>query len=458
MSETQDIRVQTSFSHILRLALPIAVAILIPQVSMLTNTVFLGYYQPGTGEYDTQHVLAASGIAGIFYLTLVMIGYGLSSGILMLMSRRAGANDSRGLGAIFSNGTLLALGVSIVLMLLTASLAPAVFRLAIHDEPIREAATEFIRIRLWGLPFILLCQLGNSLFLATSRSRFIAAGTAVQTGTNILFDYLLIFGIGPFPEMGLNGTALASVLSELFYMITVLLIIQRAAVFRPYQLRFFGKPDSALLRESLYKSLPLILQHFLSIGAWELFFIYVEHLGKTESAISQVLRSVFGLVGVLAWALASTCNAMVSNLIGQKREGEVMGLVGRITAISFGFAFVAGSLLLCFPRAFLGLLTADAALIEAGLHPLRIVVLATWMLSVSTIFFNAVLGTGNTRLNMIFEFVAIVFYVVYITVVVEWQRLSLSWAWASEFVYWLTLFALSAWYLRSGRWKSSATA
>lgn len=454
MVESQDIRVQTSFSQILRLALPIAVAILIPQISMLTNTIFLGYYQPSGGAYDTQHVLAASGIAAIFYLTLLMIGYGLSSGILMLMSRRAGANDSRGLGAIFSNGILLALGVSVVLMLLTLLLAPAIFRMSIHDMSIGKAATEFIRIRLWGLPFILLCQLGNSLFLATSRSRFIAVGTAVQTGTHVLFDYLLIFGIGPFPEMGLNGTALASVLSELFYLGTVLLVIKGAAVFKPYHLRFFEKPDKALLRESLYKSLPLILQHFLSIGAWELFFIYVEHLGKTESAISQVLRSVFGLVGVLAWALASTCNAMVSNLIGQKREDEVMGLVRRITAISLGFAVVAGLLLLCFPRAFLGLLTADIRLIEAGMQPLLIVVLATWMLSVSTIFFNAVLGTGNTRLNMIFEFVAIVFYVVYITVVVEWQRLSLSWAWASEFVYWFTLFVLSGCYLRAGRWKS----
>ncbi len=455
MKSTTDIQVENSYRNILKLAMPISIAILIPQVNMLTNTIFLGYYKPEGVVATTQDLLAASGIAGIYYLTIVMVGYGLSSGMLMLMSRKAGENDVFGLGKLFSNGVLLSLALSILLIGASYFIAPLLFNQVIHDASIREAAISFIKIRYWGLPFVMLCQLSNSLFLATSKSKVIILGSLVQTISNILLDYLLIFGIGIFPEMGLNGTALASVLSEVFYLITVLWIIEKSSLFKQYRISYFSNPDWKLMKETLVKSSPLIMQYFLSIGAWEVFFIYVEHLGKTESAVSQILRSVFGLVGVVTWALASTCNSMVSNVIGQGKLDEVIPLIKKIIVVSFSISFLLGIAVISFPEDFLRLLTSDEMLVQKGIVSLRIVVLATWMLSVSTICFNGVLGTGNTRINMFFEFIAIIFYVVYITIVIEKLRLPLPYAWASEFVYWLSLFILSSFYLYSGRWKRS---
>ena len=455
MKSTTDIQVENSYRNILKLAMPISIAILIPQVNMLTNTIFLGYYKPEGVIATTQDLLAASGIAGIYYLTIVMVGYGLSSGMLMLMSRKAGENDVFGLGKLFSNGVLLSLALSILLIGASYFIAPLLFNQVIHDASIREAAISFIKIRYWGLPFVMLCQLSNSLFLATSKSKVIVLGSLIQTISNILLDYLLIFGIGIFPEMGLNGTALASVLSEVFYLITVLWIIEKSSLFKQYRISYFSNPDWKLMKETLVKSSPLIMQYFLSIGAWEVFFIYVEHLGKTESAVSQILRSVFGLVGVVTWALASTCNSMVSNVIGQGKLDEVIPLIKKIIVVSFSISFLLGIAVISFPEDFLRLLTSDEMLVQKGIVSLRIVVLATWMLSVSTICFNGVLGTGNTRINMFFEFIAIIFYVVYITIVIEKLRLPLPYAWASEFVYWLSLFILSSFYLYSGRWKRS---
>jgi Na+-driven multidrug efflux pump len=164
---------------------------------------------------------------------------------------------------------------------------------------------------------------------------------------------------------------------------------------------------------------------------------------------------VFGLVGVVTWALASTCNSMVSNVIGQGKLDEVIPLIKKIIVVSFSISFLLGIAVISFPEDFLRLLTSDEMLVQKGIVSLRIVVLATWMLSVSTICFNGVLGTGNTRINMFFEFIAIIFYVVYITIVIEKLRLPLPYAWASEFVYWLSLFILSSIYLYSGQWKRS---
>ena len=456
MATPQSVKIENSYRNILQLALPIGISILIPQLNLLTNTLFLGAYTPSLGALTTRELLGASGIAGIYYLTLVMIGYGLVAGLLMFMSRKAGEEDVPGMGKLFSTGFWLCLSLVAGLILLSVGLTPLLFKMAIHDEAIRLTALSFIQIRYWGLPFVILYQLSNSLFIASGQSKRIIVGSIVQTIVNILFDYLLIFGVGVFPEMGLNGTALASILSEAAYMLVGFGMIFTGKTFTAYKINIWQRPDLDQMKLIFFKSFPLIFQNFLSIGAWEVFFLYIEHLGKAESAVSQILRSVFGVVGVAAWALASTCNSMVSNLIGQGQSDEVIPLIKKIVFVSFSVAFVLGIAIFLFPAWFLGLMTHDEGLVKTGAVSMRIVVMATWMLSVSTICFHGVVGTGNTKMNMVFEIVAILFYLIYVTIVVEVMHLSLAYAWASEFVYWLALFVMSAWYLKRGTWRHDA--
>lgn len=441
-----SLKIENSYKSIIRLALPMCVAILIPQISMFISTLFLGYYQPTQEGLSSNDLLAASGIAGIFHLTMVMFGYGLVSGMLMLMSRRAGEENKKGLKDIFSNGIFLCWGFSLLLCFLSQLLAPPLFRMFIHHVEVQNAAIDFIRIRSIALPMMITAQLINSYFIATSQSGKIIYGSVSQAITNILFDYLLIFGFGIFPSLGLIGAAWASVFADLVFCLVA------CTVFSFSEQGFFrtisrSKPDTALLWNILKKSSPLMIQYLLSIGAWEVFFLFVEHLGQKESAVSQILRSVFGIVGVATWALASTSNSMVSNLIGQKRSREVIPMIHRIVHVSFGYALLVGLPLFLFPEFFLRLMTDNKELVPVGITSLRIVVAATWMLSISTIFFNGVVGTGNTRLNMYFELAAILLYLIYCIIVIEYKRMPLSYAWGSEFIYWLSLFSFSAYYL-----------
>ncbi len=226
-----SLKVTNTYRNILKIALPISIAILIPQLNFLTNTLFLGFYKPSLSFFSTEDLLAASGVAGIYYLTMVMADYGLVSGILMLMSRKAGENDKRGMATLFFNGIVLSLVMSLVMIVVSLLIAPVLFRAVIHEKAIAEAAVSFIRVRIWGLPFIVLCQLANSLFMSTSQSKYIIIGSGAQTVVNILFDYLLIFGIWIFPEMGIEGTALASVISEVVYMLVSFAIIQYSKTF-----------------------------------------------------------------------------------------------------------------------------------------------------------------------------------------------------------------------------------
>ncbi|RYY42952.1 MAG: hypothetical protein EOO06_20415, partial [Chitinophagaceae bacterium] len=100
-------------------------------------------------------------------------------------------------------------------------------------------------------------------------------------------------------------------------------------------------------------------QYVFSIGGWQIFYIYVEHLGVTQLAASHILRSVLGIVSIGTWALASTCNTMVSNIIGQGKQEEVLPLVKKIIRISFSYTICVSLFLFLLPSTFMGFYTED---------------------------------------------------------------------------------------------------
>ncbi|MGN6478440.1 MAG: MATE family efflux transporter [Flavipsychrobacter sp.] len=438
-------RVSVSNKDILRLAAPISMALLIPQVSFLTNTAFLGR----VGERE----LAVNGITGIFYMTLSMIGYGLASGIQVQMARRAGEGDNKELANTFINGMMLAMLSSMVLMLLSLWMAPLIFGYSLHNSEHIYLSIDYLYVRVWGLPFLMLTQLANSFYISTGQSRHLIYGSLAGTITNIVLDYLLIFGKGGFPELGLIGAALASVGAEFINCLVMYSIFYFKQQYRKYPVFSYFHFDAELSRRSLKVSAPLIVQFLFSIGGWQVFFIFVEHLGQRELAASQILRSVFGIMGIGTWAFASSCNTMVSNVIGQGKQREVIPLIWKIGKLSFFYTIIVCGLLLIFSETFLGVYTEDKGLITLATPSLHLILTAMLIMTWSTVMFNGVVGTGNTLTNLLIEVSCVCSYLVYCYIVIERNRLPLQWAWGSEFVYWSCLFVTSYFYIRSGKWK-----
>jgi hypothetical protein len=74
-------------------------------------------------------------------------------------------------------------------------------------------------------------------------------------------------------------------------------------------------------------------------------------------------------------------------------------------------------------------------------------------MSFATVWLNTVTGTGNSTVNLAIEAAAIILYCGYVYLVLEVFKWSITWGWLSEWLYWTTLFSLSFWYIRSGKWK-----
>ena len=427
------------------MSLPISFAILVPQFNFLINSFFITQIGPG--------YLGIAGITGVYYLIFSVIGFGLNNGLQALISRRAGQDRSKDIGSLFIQSIYIILCIALLGIIFTYFIAPAIFH-RVTDSELAIQAIDFLKIRIIGLPFLYLYQMRNALLVGTNQSKLLIWGTLAETASNIILDYGLIFGNWGMPNLGFNGAAYASVCAEFIGMAVVFMIIkakgmnERFSLFKSF--RFVWSDCKTILVQSS----PLILQYAISIVSWEYFFILVSHDGRLELDISQLMRLIFGFYGIFIWAFAATANTMVSNIIGQGLQIQVMTLIKRIAILSLCSTMILFIPAQFFTREILSFVSTDTFFINAASPVLKIVSVAILIMSVSSVCLNALTGTGNTEINLAIEVFTIILYCLYVYIVMEFLNLSLAWGWASEWVYWTTILILSLAYLKSGKWNN----
>jgi putative MATE family efflux protein len=440
-----DLQVGISNRQILNIALPITLAMFVPQINFFTNNYFIS----GLGERE----LGTAGITGVFYLIFALIGTGLNNGLQGLIARRAGQQNTDAIGQVFGQAARISLLYAAAGVIIIFALAPVFLGAVLKSPEVTKEAVGFLKIRVLGLPFLYMFQLGNAFLVGSNNSRYMKVAFIIQALINIVLDYGLIYGHFGLPAIGFNGAAIASVIAE----ITAFAIVYSLIRHKQLHTRFSLFSHFAFNKElsSLYfkQSFPLVMQYLLSIVAWLQFYILIENTGERPLAISNVMRNVFSVLGIFVWPFASTCNAMVSNIIGQDKKDKVQLLIRRIMSLSMLFTFTFSLPILAFPGFFMGIFNSDPLFIQEAIPVTRLVASGTLLMSAGTVWLNAVTGTGNTKVNLAIEIIAITIYSTYIWLVIHVWHWSLSWAWASEILYWLIIFTLSFFYIRSGKWK-----
>lgn len=445
---TPDLRVKISNKYILQMALPIAAAVLVPQLNFVINNIFLGHT-------NNDYALGVAGITGVFYLMLAVAGNGLNNGLQMLIARKAGENKLDEIGSLFNQGLRIAIVLACLGVLFTYFIAPFIFKSVLYDAQVCKMSVDFLKIRIWGLFFLYLYQMRNALLVGTNQSRLLIWGTASEALANVIFDYGFIFGRLGLPKLGFNGAAYASVIAEAVGLIVLFLVIQFKGISKRFLLFKHTKFNFQLSLHILKSSAPLIGQYLLSILVWEFFYILIEHQGKQASAISNVMRNVFGFFGCVTWAFAATSNTMVSNIIGQGLQDKVVFLVKKIAKLSVMFAAAVCIILNLFPRFFLQAYGQDSSFIEAAIPVVRVVSVAVMIMSVAVVWLNAVTGTGKTKVNLLIETLAITGYCTYVYLILEVFNKGIIMAWASEWIYWSLMLIPSYLYIKSGKWKDT---
>lgn len=435
-----------SYRNIWRVAYPILISLVMEQMIGLTDTAFLGR----VGEVE----LGASAIAIIYYMVLFMIGFGFSLGAQIIIGRRNGEGNFLATGKIFWTGLYFVLGLAGGLIVLSEIFSPWLMRLMVSSETIYDAALSYVRWRLPGMAFAFVTTMFRAFYVGTTQTKTLTLNSVVMVLSNILFNWILIFGKFGCPALGITGAAIGSSLAELVSLIFFVAYTRLRCDRRKYGLDKAATFDMAELKSMMPVCTWTMIQHTISISTWFIFFLFIEHLGERALAISNITRSVSGLMWVVLQAFSATCSTLVSNIIGEGHQEKVMSLVKRIMKLSYGLvsAMILGFCL--FPEAIARIYTDIPDLIHASV-PAMVVMSSSYFLAVGgQVFFLAVSGTGSTKTAFRLELIALVVYMLYCSIIIGMLKLDVAICWTAEHVYSSVLLICSWWYMRSGRWKN----
>lgn len=440
-------KTKITYNRIWLVAYPIILGSVAQNILNFTDTVFLGRI----GEI----ALGAGAIGGLFYLAVIMLGLGFGTGTQIIIARRLGEGKFKDIGEIVIHTILFLTFLAIIIFILLKYVSVDLLKYTIDSNAIYADSIAFLSIRAYGIFFAFINIAFRSFYVGIAKTKVITYTTLVLAAVNIFLDYGLIFGNLGMPEMGIRGAALASVIAEISAMIYFVFYTITTIDYKKYDLFCFNKFRLNKLSKIFNVSIPMMVQQFVSLSVWFVFFLFVEKIGEMALAVSNIIRSVYVIAMIPIWGFAATTNTLVSYLIGQKRQDEVFSLIYRITLMSFCGVLIIVSFGLLFPRMIIEIYTNQQELIDMGAPVLYIVNIGALFLSVGFVLLNSVSGTGKTKISLSIELVVLTLYVSYTYVIIFVFKTDVFGAWTSELLYGFLLSIASFGYLKSNHWLKS---
>jgi putative MATE family efflux protein len=436
-----------SYQRIWQVAYPIILGSIAQNLIIFTDTAFLGR----VGDI----ALGASALGGLFYLAVVMLGFGFGTGVQIIVARRFGEENLKDIGSVLIHSLLFLVVVAFVAFYLLRYGSVYLLDGLVSSKDIYWATIDFLKIRAFGIFFAFINIVFRSFFVGITSTKVITYTTVVMAVVNIVLDYVLIFGHAGYPAMGVEGAALASVIAEVSAMFFFIVYTHLTIRYSDYGFINLSRLSFQKLFDVFRISIPMMMQQFISLSVWFGFFLLVEKLGEQSLAVSNIVRSIYMIIMIPVWGFSTATNSLVSYLIGMNKPDHVMSLIYKTALMCFGMILVPVGLTVLFPGAFMRIYTNDPGLIELGIPVMYVVSLGGIFVSIGFVFFSGVSGAGMTKTSLLIEMIILSFYLVYAYFMIYVVKVSVEGAWTAEVIYGLLMILISWLYMKSGRWRSA---
>ena len=433
--------------RVLRLAYPIVLGSLSFTLLSVVDTAFLG--RLGATP------LAASGIAGVLFFAVVFPLSGAAVGVQALVARRFGEGRQEDCGRVAANGVGIALFLGLPLVAASPWLVRLLAPVLSEDPEVVRLGSAYLRYRLLGSAFFFVNWVFRGFFAGIGETRHPMIASLLVTVTNIVLDFLLIFGNGGFPALGVRGAAIASTIA-----VAVGTVYFTVIALAPRHREVYGTVWAIFARHRwtggiLRLSVPVFVQRLIAHGSWFAFFGVVARIGTLELAASNVIRSIYSLPIMVAVGLGTASAALVGQRLGARKPDEAEGLAWEASKLAAYAMGVIGLLFVLAPEWVFRIYTTDAAVIAVGRRPLIILGFVQMLAGIALVLSQSLQGAGSTRFVMLAELgVCALLYLPIVYVLGLHSGLGIIGAWTAEYIYWSVLAGIMGWQFRRGTWKT----
>ncbi|MBM82403.1 MAG: MATE family efflux transporter [Planctomycetaceae bacterium] len=439
-----------SVAEFLVVAMPLIISSGSVSLMFVCDRVFLTWY--------SQDALAAAMPAGLLHLTIASIALGVANYTNTFVAQYEGAGRKQRVSAILWQGNYLAVFWGIVLV----GLVPwsrDIFELIGHEAKVIPLEAEYFSVLCCGsLPIVFSANLG-CFFSGRGQTSIVMWVNVLTTLTNVGLDYCLIFGKGPFPELGIRGAAIATVTASCTSTILFAALMTRGHL-KEYDLWKNRGFDAKLMRRYLRFGFPNGMSWLVDLSAFSVFILLVGKLGADELAATNLAFNINSLafVPMLGVGIA------VSTLVGQRIGEEQVDLASKSTWIAFTLT---GAYMIVFAVIYVAIpdlilypylkFSVDklGPLREQVIVLLRFIAVYTFFDAMVIVFGSAIRGAGDTRFSLIFSLISSWLIMVLPTYLFwTWYGgdLELSWTVCTVFIIFLGIGFLVR--FMGGKWKT----
>lgn len=389
--------------------LPLMVSMSLPMViSMLVNSLYNIADSFFVSKISENAMVALSLVFPIQnFINSIAIGFGV--GINAVMSVNLGAQEQEKSDAAATQGLLLNTIHGIVMTVISIALIPRFLRMFTSNAEVLELGVQYSRIAFGFAPIIAIELCFEKIFQAVGRMAETMAAMLSGSIANIILDPILIFGLGPAPELGIRGAAIATGTGQVITLVIFLAVYFRKNI--PVHIRTkYLKPDKEICRKLYSVGIPATLNMALPS-------LLVSSLNAILAAYSQIYVVVLGVYYKLQTFLYLPANGIIQGMrpligynYGAKEKKRVKKIYRTALFLCVSIMLLGTVLCLAIPGTLIGLFTANAQTIAVGTTALRIISAGFMVSAVSVASGGALEGIGKgsrSLLISLFRYVVI---------------------------------------------------
>lgn len=340
--------------------------------------------------------VAAVGLTESLLTVVYAVGMGMAMGVGAVVARRTGAKDADGAARATAQAIFIGLGLAAVIGAAGGIWGPALLRLLGASPAVVAIGASYARLVLIGDVSVMLLFLINAAFRGAGDAAITMRALWLANGINILLGPLFVFGLGPFPRLGVTGAAVATTIGRsigVLYLVRALARGRGRLALRRDQLRLEPETMKTIFR--LAKD--GVVQTLIGFTSWIGLVKILAKFGSVPLAGYTIAMRVVMFALLPSWGLGNAAATLVGQNLGAGNPARAEAAVWKAAFYNLVFLGLVGLVLVTFGDGVLRLFTADPAVVAQGGRCLRIVAAGFAFYAYGMVVTQAFNGAGDTR-------------------------------------------------------------
>lgn len=400
-----------------------------------------------------KEAVATIGLTESFVTLIYSIGIGLSMAATAMIARRIGEKKPEDASKLALQAIIITTVVGIFISIFGIIFGADILRWMGGSESLVASGTSYIQIVLGGNIAIMLLFLLNGIFRGAGDASLAMRSLWLANGLNIILDPLLIFGIGPFPEMGLKGAAIATTTGRSIGVLYQLYILFNGKSI--IKITFANiKIQWSIIKQILRVAAGGAGQHLIGSASWIFMMRIIAEFGDEVLSGYTIAIRIIIFTLLPAWGISNAAATLVGQNLGAGKPDRAEVSVWRTAIVNIIFILIVSVILFTIAPQAIAIFMQDTAVINAGVLCLRIFCITYVAFAFGMVVSQAFNGAGDTKTPTLVNLFC--FWIIEIPLA---YTLALTLDWGPSGVYWaigIAEFLLASIFFilfRKGNWK-----